>query len=149
MNVNARWDLDYRYMNLQPTYIEKIDIKSIIDILNYKRYTVDNFRLLSVADPKQVVKSGEAVEAAKIYFSKDARPIDNSNKPKGWSVYYDNGIQILGIDRETVTEILNKRSAILNSRIGEMDDKIAPFHSYLEEVSRNVWSSLRDWARTL
>lgn len=149
MNQNAKWDMDYRYFKFQPTYIEKIDIKAIIDILNYKRYFVDNFRLLSVADPKQVVKMGEALEAAKIYFSKDARSIDNSNKPKGWCIYYENGIQILGVDPETTREIVNKRSAILNSRVGEMDEKITPFHDYLEDMNRNIWSSLRDWARTL
>ena len=149
MNPNAKWDMDYRYYKFQPTCIEKIDIKAIIDILNYKKYNVDNFRLLSVADPKQIVQMGEAVEAAKIYFSKDARSIDNSNKPKGWNIYYENGIQILGVERETIRDIVNRRSAILNSRVGEMDEKITPFHDYLEDISKNIWSSLRDWARAL
>lgn len=149
MNTNGKWDYDFRYVKFQPTRVENIDIKSIIDILNYKRYTVENFKLLSVADPKLVVENTEAVESAKIYFSKEARPIDNSNKPKGWSIYYVDGIQILEMDRETITEVYNRRSSIMNSKVGEFEQKITPFHERLDEISKTLWISLRDWARTL
>lgn len=149
MNLNGKWDYDYRYTRFQPTFVDKIDIKNIIDILNYKRYNVDNFRLLSVADPKMVVEGSESMEPARIYFSKDSRPFDNSNKPKGWNVYYDNGKQILEMDIELICEIRNRRSAIMNSKVGEKDDKIEPFHVRLEEISKSIWNSLREWAISL
>lgn len=142
----SKWKHDHRYEKFQPTIIGKIDIKAIIDILNYKKYGVMNFRLLSIADPKNVVSDFESAEMAKIYFQKDSRPIDNTGKPKGWEICYENGIQVLIMNPGVFEDLKTRRNAISNSMPGEREDKTLRFSDFIDSVNEEMWSQLYAWS---
>ena len=149
------WKMFFADINPQPTYFNEIDIKEIIDLMNDKGYKVQHFNLMSVANPRcyYVGKfispdtrylEESKVEPARVILDSNALPINNRNKPNGWDIYYENGIQKLMTSRDKIQELLNR---FMNARESPRDnpDEINSFHKYLVESQVSLWKCLREW----